>query len=132
MKRIALIIITLSAIQRTAQCYGYPLDQPEDRPYLLAILMLAGATTLPERRALLSDLKDFRKWVLARTIESVAMETFTKQMIRIAVWESIPGIGAAIGGVANLAFVRQSLVDSQHVFQERWLQENRLILPGPM
>jgi hypothetical protein len=120
----ALLIITLSGLQRTGQCYGYALDQPEDRQYLLAILMLAGARTLPERQELLSHLKDVRKWVLARTIESVVIESLTKQMIRIALLESVPGIGAAIGAAANVAFVRQALTDGQRVFQERWLQES--------
>jgi len=47
-------------------------------------------------------------------------------MLRIASWESLPGVGAAIGGIANLIFVRQALVDSQRGFQDRWLQQKRL------
>ncbi|MFN0051982.1 MAG: EcsC family protein, partial [Planctomycetales bacterium] len=120
----ALVVITLNGIQRTGQCYGYALDRPEDRPFLLAILMLAGARSLPERRDALAHLRDVRSWVLSRAIESAAIENVIKQLLNIAVLESIPGVGSVIGGAANLAFVRKALADGRRVFQERWLLES--------
>ncbi len=120
----ALTLITLHGIHRTGQCYGYALDEPQDRPYMLAILMLAGTGSLRARRELFGCIREFRDWVLARTIESLALESLTQQLLRIVCLESIPGFGAVIGSLANLAFVRQVLTDCRRVFQERWLREN--------
>src|SRR6202007_279727 len=66
-----LTIVALNAIHRTGRCYGFSLDQPEDRPYVLAILMLAGTDGVRERQQLFAHLQDFRGWVVARTIESI-------------------------------------------------------------
>ena len=119
-----LTIVALSAIHRTGQCYGFSLDQASDRPYVLAILMLAGTDSLHERQQLLAQLEDFRGWVLARTIEAIAIESLTRQFMQLAVLESIPGIGIALGAAFNVAFIRRVLTDCQRVFQQRWLLEN--------
>ena len=120
----ALTLIALNAIHRTGQCYGYQLAEPEDRPYVLAILMLAGTDALSERRQLVARLQDFRSWVFTRTVESLAMETLTRQFVQITALEAVPGIGMAIGSAMNLAFIRQVLGDCQRVFQQRWLSDN--------
>jgi hypothetical protein len=33
----------MNAIRRAAHCYGFVLDQPHDRAYVLSVLVLAGA-----------------------------------------------------------------------------------------
>jgi hypothetical protein len=119
-----LTIVALSAIHRTGQCYGFSLDQASDRPYVRAILMLAGTDTLRERQELFAHLEDFRGWVLARTIEAIAIESLTRRFMQLAVLESIPGIGVALGAAFNVAFIRRVLTDCQRVFQHRWLLEN--------
>src|SRR5262249_37782372 len=62
--------------------------------------------------------------VLARTIEAIAIESLTRQFMQLAVLESIPGIGIALGAAFNVAFIRRVLTDCQRVFQQRWLLEN--------
>jgi hypothetical protein len=120
----ALTVVALNAIHRTGHCYGFSLDQPEDRPYVLAILMLAGTDAVHERQQLFARLQDFRGWVLARTIETIAMESLTRQFVQLTALEAIPGIGIALGAAVNLFFIRRVLTDCQRVFQQRWLQEN--------
>ncbi len=123
----ALMFIALHGIHRTGQCYGYALDQPQDRAYVLAILTLAGTQSLRARRELNGGLGDLRGWVLARSIETIALETLTQQFLRLLCVESIPGFGAVVGSLANLAFIRQVLVDSRRIFQQRWLRDNRFL-----
>lgn len=120
----ALTLIALNAIHRTGHCYGYVLDQPEDRSYVLAILMLAGTDALCERQQIFARLQDFRSWVFIRTVESLAMESLTRQFVQITALESVPGIGMAIGSAVNVSFMGRVLTDCQRVFQQRWLQEN--------
>jgi hypothetical protein len=120
-----LMMIALNGIRRVGHCYGYPLDQPEDRPYVLAILMLAGTQDLRARQELMGPLGDFKNWVLARSIESVAVDRLTGQFVRIAGMEAFPGLGAIVGAALNLAFMRQVLIDAKRVFQQRWLGDNR-------
>jgi hypothetical protein len=124
----ALLFVALHGIYRTGQCYGYALNEPQDRAYVLAILTLAGTQSLCARRELNGSLGDLRNCVLVRSIETVAMETLAQQVLRILCVESIPGFGAVVGSLANLALIRQVLVDSRKILQQRWLRDNRFLL----
>jgi len=120
----ALAIVALRAIQRLGHCYGYPLDEPKDRPYVLGILMVAGIKSPVERLELLGKLQQVEHWFLSETVEAVAMEALSKQFVKLASLEAVPGIGAVIGSAANVIFMRQVLTAARHVFQERWLRDN--------
>src|SRR4029077_7223836 len=69
----ALAVVALRAIHRTGHCYGYPLDQPNDRAYVLGILMVAGIKSPVERLEILGKLQQVEHWVLAETIEALAL-----------------------------------------------------------
>lgn len=120
----ALAIVALRAIHRTGHCYGYPLDQPNDRAYVLGILMVAGIKSPTERLEVLGKLEQVEHWVLAETIEALALESLSKQFIKLASLEAVPGVGAVVGSAANVVFVRHVLTAARHVFQERWLRNN--------
>jgi hypothetical protein len=120
----ALAVVALRAIHRLGHCYGYPLDQPQDRAYILGILMVAGIKSPTERLELLGKLQQVEHWVLAETVEALALESLSKQFIKLASLEAVPGVGAVFGSVANVVFVRQVLRTARHIFQERWLRGN--------
>jgi hypothetical protein len=120
----ALALTAMNAIRRTGHCYGFVLDQPQDRHYVFAILVLAGAQSSTDRREQLVRLEDFENWVFARTIESLTIDTLTSQFSRLACAEALPGVGAIFGSAFNIAYMRQVLSDSRRVFQDRWLRAN--------
>jgi hypothetical protein len=119
----ALTMIVLRAIRRTGQCYGYVLDQPQDRPYVLGILMVACTRSPTERLELLGKLSNIEKWLVNGTVEAVLIEGLSKQLLKLASVEAIPVIGALMGSTANLVFCRHVTRSARCVFQERWLIE---------
>jgi hypothetical protein len=120
----ALAVVALRAIHRVGHCYGYPLDRSQDRAYVLGILMVAGIKSPAERIELLGKLQQVENWVLAETVEALALESLSKQFIKLASLEAVPGVGAVFGSAANVVFVRQVLRTARHIFQERWLRGN--------
>jgi hypothetical protein len=120
----ALAVVALRAIHRLGHCYGYPLDQPQDRAYVLGILMVAGIRSPVERLELLGKLEKVENWVLAETVEALALESLSKQFLKLASLEAVPGVGAIFGSAANVVFVRHVLNAARRIFQERWLREN--------
>jgi len=117
-------LTAMNAIRRTGHCYGFVLDQPEERAYVLSLLVLAGARTPDDRQEQLVRLEDLENWVCARTIESLAIDALISTFARLACAEAVPGVGAILGSAFNLAYMRQVLSDSRRVFQERWLRVN--------
>lgn len=120
----ALAVLALRAIHRTGHCYGFALDQPQDRSWVLGVLMASGTKSPTERLELLGQLQKVHNWVLSETFEALAMEQLSRELITLASLEAIPGIGAAIGTGTNLVFIRQVLQAARCVFQERWLVAN--------
>lgn len=125
----ALTIVALRAICRVGQCYGYALDRPQDRPYVLGIMMVAGIKNPAERLDMLGKLEEVRQWALGETIEAVAVEAVAAQLVRLASLEAVPGLGALFGSAANVVFVRQVLRAARHIFQERRLRDSGKVPP---
>jgi hypothetical protein len=123
----ALAILALRAIHRTGHCYGFPLDQPRDQSWVLGILLVVGTKSAVERLEVLGKLHNVQNWVMAETVEALAMERFSRELVELASLGAVPGIGAFVGTATNLLFIRQVLQAAQHVFQERWLRENSKI-----
>lgn len=120
----ALAVVALRAIHRTGHCYGYPLDQPQDRAWVLGILMVVGTKSSTERLELLGKLRHIETWVLAETVEALAMERLSRQFVELASLGAVPGIGAVIGTGTNVIFIRHVLKAARCVFEERWLRGN--------
>jgi len=120
----ALAVVALRAIHRTGHCYGYPLDRPEDRAYVLGILMAVGTKSPTERLEVLGKLQNVKSWILAETVEALAIERLAGQLVELASLGAVPGLGAVLGGGANLIFIRQVLRGGRCIFQERWLRDN--------
>lgn len=120
---VALTMIVLRAIRHTGHCYGFALDRPQDRPYVLGILMIACTKSPTERVELLGKLSNIELWWMNEAVEAVLIEGLSKQLIQLASLEAIPGIGAVIGSAANLVFCKQVTRAARCIFQERWLKE---------
>lgn len=126
---VALTMIVLRAIRQTGHCYGFSLDRPQDRPYVLGILMVACTRSPAERLELYGKLADIEKWWMNQAVEATLIEGLSRQLLKLASLEAIPGIGAVLGSTANLAFCRHVTRAARCIFQERWLTERNKI-PG--
>lgn len=128
---VALTTIVLRAIRFTGYCYGFELERPEDRPYVLGVLMVACTRSPTERIELLGKLSNIEQWLMKGTVEAVMIEGLSRQLLKLVSLESIPGVGAVIGSTANLMFCRHVTRCARFIFQERWLIE-RGKLPAVM
>lgn len=117
----ALTTIVLRAIRFTGYCYGFELDQPRDRTYVLGVLMVACTKSPTERIELLGKLSHIEQWLMKGTVEAVLIEGLSRQLLKLVSLETIPGIGAVLGSTANLMFCRHVTRCARLVFQERWL-----------
>lgn len=123
----ALSIVALRAILRMGHCYGISLEGPDNRKFVLGILLVVSTKSAQERLTLLEQIQDVERWVLSEAVEALAMERLTAQLIELASLEAVPGIGAFIGAGVNAYFIRQVLIASRHIFQERWLRINNKV-----
>ena len=119
-----LFILALRTILKVGHCYGYTLDRPRDRPYVLGVLLAATSGSLETRRQRLDQLHEIEDWLLEETQQDVAAQEIASLLFQLEVFGDVPGVGAASGAVLNLAFIRRVDVTARRVFQERWLKDN--------
>lgn len=119
-----LFILSLRTILKIGHCYGYRLDTPRDRQFVLGVLITATSTTLNVKRERLWQLREIEEWLLEETQEEVVAEEALSLLFQLEVFDAIPGVGAISGGALNLAFMRRVENTARHVFQERWLREH--------
>src|SRR5205823_4310250 len=116
--------LALRTILKIGHCYGYPLDQPKDRPFVLGLLIAATSGSLETRRSRLSQLRELEELVLEETHEEVLAEEVLAFLFQLEAFEEVPGIGAVSGALLNLSFMHRVDVTARRVFQERWLSDN--------
>jgi EcsC protein family len=114
-------VLALRTIIKVGHCYGYSLDQPCDRPFVLGILLVASAGSLETRRDRLSQLKDEEDYLLAETQMEVVKQEILSFLFQLEIFEEVPGIGAITGGYFNLTFLQRIELTARRIFQERVL-----------
>jgi hypothetical protein len=119
-----LFVLSLRTIQKIGHCYGYPLDEAEDRQYVLGVLITATAGSLGLKRERLDRLHGLKDWFIEMTQEEVIADELVSLLFQLEVFEAIPGIGMVSGAVLNLFFSRKIDITARRVFQERWLRDN--------
>ncbi len=119
-----LFVLALRTVLKIGHCYGYPLDRPEDRPYVLGVLLAATSGSLATRRERLGRLEEVEDWLLQETQQDVATQEIASLLFQFELFGELPGVGAVSGAVLNLAFIRRVDVTARRVFQERWLKDN--------
>jgi hypothetical protein len=118
-----LFILSLRTIVKIGRCYGYPLDKPGDRRFVLGVLIVATSGSLAVRRERLYQLREIEEWLLEETQEEVLAEELASLLFQLEVFEGVPGVGAVSGAVLNLAFLHKVETTARRVFQERWLRD---------
>jgi hypothetical protein len=128
-----LFVLALRTVLRIGHCYGYPLDQPKDRPFVLGLLIAATSGSLEIRRQRLSRLRELEDLVLEEAQVEILTEEVLAFLFQLEVFEGVPGIGAISGALLNLMFMHRVDITARRVFQERWLRDNgkiREIVPS--
>lgn len=134
----AIITLALRTIYRTGICYGF--DVRTRRDVALGILALAGANSMEEKNRALSSLEeqyaDFlgapdnatRNLVKSGgqsrvTIKQVSQQ-IGKNLAKRKVLQTIPMLGALVGGSVNAWYIRDLSWTARRVFQDQWLRRN--------
>ncbi len=125
----AIVTISLRAINEYATYYGFDAGADEERP--VAVLILAAAASVGESRQQLFE----RIAAYTRTLDnptvaegevpdrvmSDVVQQLVTRLVRGKVAESLPLVGALVGGGFNRAFVRHVCETARRVYEERWL-----------
>lgn len=119
-----LFVLSLRTILKIGHCYGYKLDGPRDRRYVLGVMVAATAGSLEVRRERLMQLHELEDWLLEEAQEEIIAEEAVSILFQLEVFEDVPGVGAVSGALLNLAFMRRVDLTARYVFQERWLRDH--------
>lgn len=119
-----LFTVCLRTIIKTGRCYGYALQRPSDKAWVLGALAVALSSTREKRNALTARLREIEDLVLEETQEQILIEETASLLTQIEVFEDIPVFGAVTGALLNLSVAHRTDVTARHLFQERWLRDN--------
>ena len=138
----SLLAITFRTIHRLALCYGEDLTAPERRRLPVAVFALASANSLEEKQEALHAIDQeyaaehdpaWREGIeraaqreLAKDAAVFSINNLGKTLVRRLglrkAGESIPFIGAFVGGGVNAWYLGDVAKATQHTFQLRWLR----------
>ena len=118
-----LFTLCLRTIIKTGHCYGYALDRPTDKAWVLGALAVALSSTKERRTELMARLREIEHLLLEQTQEQVVVEETASLLTQIEVFGDIPLFGAVTGGLLNLSVAHRADVTARHLFQERWLRD---------
>jgi hypothetical protein len=137
-----LLTVTFRTIHRLALCYGEDLTAPERRRLPVAVFALASANTLEEKQEALTAIDHeyahehdpaWREGIeraaqreLAKDAAVFSINNLGKTLVRRLglrkAGESIPFLGAFVGGGVNAWYLNDVVKATQHTFQLRWLR----------
>jgi hypothetical protein len=119
-----LFTLCLRTIIMTGHCYGYPLDRPTDKAWVLGALAVALSDTRHKRTQLMERLRRIEHLMLEEIQQDIVVEETASLLTQIEIFEDIPVFGAVTGGLLNLSVAHRADVTARHLFQERWLRDN--------
>jgi hypothetical protein len=151
-----LLTLTFRTIHRIGLCYGEDLAPPERRHTVVAMFALACANSMDEKRQALaavdadggSDDVDevgggvrWREGIeraaereLAKEAAIFSLNNLGKQVAKHLGWrkaaESLPVMGAVVGGSVNAWYLNDVALAAQRSFQWRWLLARHGTLPA--
>jgi hypothetical protein len=142
-----IITFALRTIHKIGLCYGYQVKDEKDRDFVFILLSAAGANTPNEKAEAVKILRAVDILIAKQTIKTVYEKAVQRQLSKEAVLisleklsgqlginiterkilQTIPAIGAAVGGSVNGWFLNDVARAARCGFQERWLIENNRI-----
>ena len=119
-----LFTVCLRTIIKAGHCYGYALDRPTDKAWVMGAFAVALSSTKERRTDLLARLREIEDLLLEEIQEQIVVEETASLLTQLEVFEDIPVFGAATGTLLNWFEAHKVDVTARHLFQERWLRDN--------
>jgi hypothetical protein len=116
--------VCLRTILKVGHCYGYPLDRPSDKAWVLGAFAVSLSSTRQKRTELMARLREIEDLLLEQTQQQVVVEEAAALITQIELFEDIPVFGAATGALLNLSVAHKTETTARRLFQERWLRDN--------
>ena len=89
--------VCLRTIIKTGHCYGYALDQPADKAWVLGALAVALSDSRERRTDLMVQLRTIEELLLEDIQENVIIEETASLLTQVEIFEDVPVFGAAGG-----------------------------------
>lgn len=126
----AVITLAFRTIHKIAMCYGYEVNNDQEREFVLNILSVSGANTLKERKLAISILQ--REFIQKQMVKNLVMSDLVKKIakqlgVNLAKRKALqlaPFIGAGVGAAVNASYIRDIAWDARRAYQRRWLEDN--------
>lgn len=133
----AVVTLALRTIYRTGLCYGF--DVKTEREVALGILAVSGANTMEEKTEALTRLEATLTNLnpgaggAAANVTSIDQTKVTAQQLarqlsvnlaKRKALQTVPMIGALVGGSVNAWYIRDVSLAARRVFQDQWLRQN--------
>jgi hypothetical protein len=119
-----LFVLSIRTILRIGHCYGYSLDHPHDRGFVLGILIAATSGSLTTKRRRIQQIRELKELLVEETQEEILADEALSLLFQLEIFEEAPGVGLISGALLNLAFIRRIEITARRIFQERWLEDN--------
>lgn len=143
----ALITMALRVIHKIGICYGYECKTEDDKKFVFSIMSAAGANTLEEKSTSILLLRQisvkiandtWKKMAANAAVRGfgldaaiIAIRNLARQLgvniTRRKALQAIPLIGLGVGAAMNAQFINDVAWAARRSFQERWLNDNKLI-----
>jgi EcsC protein family len=119
-----LYAVCIGTIIKVGHCYGYALDRPTDKAWVLGALTVALSDSRENRTELMVNLRTIEDLLLEDIQEDIVVEATASLLTQVEIFEDIPLFGAAGGSFLNLWVAHRADVTARYLFQERWLRDN--------
>lgn len=125
----AVIVIAMRAIHEHAVCYGFELEGAAPRYHALLVLA-AAASSGDGRREALDEISEFAARLQSKKVDDVDVPTSAttdiaeRLVLRLGrgkLLQSLPIVGALIGGGLDQMFLKRVTRIASHAYRERWL-----------
>jgi hypothetical protein len=145
----AIVTLSLRTIRRVGAAYGYAGASEQERQFIYAVLSIASADSMRQKRSALASLRGIETQLLAQSwavlgeraarrgvsaeaallLARDVAERLGVNLTKRKALAAMPLIGAAIGATVNGWYMRDIGAAAQRAYQERWLKDRGLLLP---
>lgn len=125
----AVVTICLRAINEYGVYFGFDIQGADERP--VAVLILAAAATMGEARAATFErIQTYTRSLdapqegppeVSEAVLRQVVQDLVVRLVRGKLAETLPLVGALVGGGFNRAFVDHVCETAQRVYEQRWL-----------
>ncbi len=119
-----LYAVCLRTIIKAGHSYGYALDRPTDKAWVMGALTVALSDSRVRRADLVVQLRTIEDLLLEDIQENVIIEETASLLTQVEIFQDVPVFGAAGGALLNLWVAYRADLTARHLFQERWLRDN--------